>query len=41
MTRPILDVIDTLNRTSREPNERVVSDFDTERFFEPMASILL
>ena len=37
MTRLILDVIDTLDRTSREPNARVVSDFDTDRFFEPMA----
>jgi hypothetical protein len=40
MTRLILDAIDTLNRTSREPNARVVRDFDTGRSFEPLARIL-
>lgn len=33
-------LIDTLGRTDREPNARIVTDFDTERFFELMLSIL-
>ncbi len=33
-------LIDTLGRTDREPNARVVTDFDTERFFELMLAIL-
>jgi purine nucleosidase len=33
-------LIDTLDRTGREPNARVVTAFDTERFFELMVSIL-
>jgi purine nucleosidase len=35
------NLIDTLGRTGREPNARVVTDFDTERFFELMLSVLL
>ena len=34
------NLIDTLGRTGREPNARVVTDFDTERFFELMLSTL-
>jgi purine nucleosidase len=34
------NLIDTLGRTGREPNARVVTDFDTERFFELMVSTL-
>jgi purine nucleosidase len=34
------NLIDTLGRTGREPNARVVTDFDTERFFELMLSVL-
>jgi inosine-uridine nucleoside N-ribohydrolase len=33
-------LIDTLGRTGREPNTRVVTDYDTERFFELTVSIL-
>ncbi len=33
-------MIDTLGRTGREPNARVVTEFDTERFFELMLSVL-
>jgi purine nucleosidase len=33
-------LIDTLGRTGREPNARLVTDFDSERFFELMLSIL-
>jgi purine nucleosidase len=33
-------LIDTLGRTGREPNARLVTDYDTERFFELMLSIL-
>jgi purine nucleosidase len=33
-------MIDTLGRTGREPNARVVTDFDTDRFFELMLSVL-
>jgi inosine-uridine nucleoside N-ribohydrolase len=33
-------LIDTLGRTGREPSARVVTDYDTERFFELMVSIL-
>ncbi len=34
------NLIDTLGRTGREPNARVVTDFDTERFFELMLTTL-
>jgi inosine-uridine nucleoside N-ribohydrolase len=34
------NLIDTLGRTGREPNARVVTDFDTGRFFELMLSVL-
>ena len=34
------NLIDTLGRTGREPNARVVTDYDTERFFELMLSVL-
>jgi purine nucleosidase len=34
------NLIDTLGRTGREPNARVVTGFDTERFFELMVSTL-
>jgi purine nucleosidase len=34
------NLIDTLGRTGREPNARVVTDFDTEGFFELMLSVL-
>jgi inosine-uridine nucleoside N-ribohydrolase len=34
------NLIDTLGRTGREPNARIVTDFDTERFFELMVSTL-
>ncbi len=34
------NLIDTLGRTGREPNARVVTDFDTERFFQLMISTL-
>jgi purine nucleosidase len=33
-------LIDTLGRTGREPNARVVTDFDTERFFALMLAAL-
>ncbi len=33
-------LIDTLGRTGREPNARVVTDYDTGRFFELMATVL-
>jgi purine nucleosidase len=33
-------LIDTLGRTDREPNARLVTDYDTEGFFELMLSIL-
>jgi purine nucleosidase len=33
-------LIDTLGRTGREPNARVVTHFDTDRFFELMLSVL-
>jgi purine nucleosidase len=33
-------LIDTLGRTEREPNARLVTDFDTEGFFELMLSAL-
>jgi purine nucleosidase len=33
-------LIDTLGRTGREPNARVVTDYDTDGFFELMLSIL-
>ena len=33
-------LIDTLGRTGREPNARVVTDFDTDGFFELMLSVL-
>jgi purine nucleosidase len=33
-------LIDTLGRTGREPNARVVTDFDTGRFFELMLWVL-
>ena len=33
-------LIDTLGRTGREPNARVVTDYDTGRFFELMLSVL-
>ena len=32
-------LIDTLGRTEREPNARVVTDYDTERFFELVLSV--
>jgi inosine-uridine nucleoside N-ribohydrolase len=34
------NLIDTLGRTGRQPNARVVTDYDTERFFELMLSTL-
>ncbi|HKP19681.1 MAG TPA: nucleoside hydrolase [Gaiellaceae bacterium] len=34
------NLIDTLGRTGREPNARVVTDYDTEGFFELMLSVL-
>ena len=34
------NLIDTLGRTGREPNARVVTDYDTERFFDLVLSIL-
>jgi purine nucleosidase len=34
------NLIDTLGRTGRESNARVVTDYDTERFFELMVSTL-
>ena len=34
------NLIDTLGRTGRGPNARVVTDYDTERFFELMISVL-
>jgi len=34
------NLIDTLGRTGREPNARVVTDFDTERFFDLMLTTL-
>jgi purine nucleosidase len=34
------NLIDTLGRTGREPNARVVTDYDTEHFFELMLSVL-
>jgi purine nucleosidase len=33
-------LIDTLGRTEREPNARLVTDFDTDGFFELMVSVL-
>jgi purine nucleosidase len=33
-------LIDSLGRTGREPNARVVEDFDTARFHELLVSIL-
>jgi inosine-uridine nucleoside N-ribohydrolase len=33
-------LIDTLGRTGREPNARVVTDYDTNGFFELMLSVL-
>ena len=33
-------LIDTLNRTGREPNARVVTDYDTEAFFELLYGLL-
>jgi len=33
-------LIDTLGRTERKPNARVVTDYDTERFFELVLSVL-
>jgi purine nucleosidase len=33
-------LIDTLGRTEREPNARVVTNYDTEAFFELMLSVL-
>jgi inosine-uridine nucleoside N-ribohydrolase len=33
-------LIDTLGRTGREPNARVVTDYDTGRFFELLVSVL-
>ncbi len=34
------NLIDTLGRTGLEPNARVVTDYDTDRFFELMLSVL-
>lgn len=34
------NLIDTLGRTGREPNARVVTDYDTGRFFELLMSVL-
>ena len=34
------NLIDTLGRTGREPNARIVTDYDTERFFELLLSVL-
>ena len=33
-------LIDTMNRTGREPNARVVTDYDTEGFFELLLGVL-
>ena len=33
-------LIDTLSRTGREPNARVVTDYDTEAFFELLLGVL-
>lgn len=33
-------LIDTLDRTGREPNARVVTDYDTDRFFELLLAVL-
>jgi len=33
-------LIDTLNRTGREPNARIVTDYDTEGFFELLYGLL-
>jgi inosine-uridine nucleoside N-ribohydrolase len=33
-------LIDTLNRTGREPNARIVTDYDTEAFFELLYGLL-
>jgi purine nucleosidase len=33
-------LIDTLGRTGREPNARVVTDYDTDRFFELLLAVL-
>src|SRR5207247_8435264 len=33
-------LIDTLGRTGREPNARVVTDYDTDRFFELLLDVL-
>ena len=37
---PRLESKAELGRTGREPNARVVTDYDTERFFELMISVL-
>jgi purine nucleosidase len=34
------NLIDTLGRTGREPNARVVTDYDTDRFFELLLDVL-
>jgi purine nucleosidase len=34
------NLIDTLNRTGRSPNARVVTDYDTDRFFEMLLDVL-
>jgi purine nucleosidase len=34
------NLIDTLGRTGREPNARIVTDYDTNRFFELLLSVL-
>jgi purine nucleosidase len=34
------NLIDTLGRTGRHPNARVVTDFDTDRFFELLLEVL-
>jgi purine nucleosidase len=34
------NLIDTLGRTGREPNARIVTDYDTGRFFELLLSVL-
>jgi purine nucleosidase len=34
------NLIDTMGRTGREPNARVVTDYDTERFFEMLLDVL-
>jgi purine nucleosidase len=33
-------LIDALGRTGRQPNARIVDDFDTQRFYEMMVSVL-